>query len=53
MPCPRVAVAKDGSLVIRPPQTTLTAGLLDRVEANDHGSAEEFGAQASVEWIFT
>jgi hypothetical protein len=41
-----------GRLLILPPETTLTADLLERIDADDHGSVGDFGGHAESEWIF-
>jgi len=41
-----------GRLLILPPETTLTADLLERIDADDHGSFDDFGGHAESEWIF-
>ena len=42
-----------GRLLILPPETTLTSDLLERIDADAHGSFEDFGGHAESEWIFT
>jgi len=41
-----------GRLLILPPETTLTADLLERIDADDHASVGDFDGQARSEWVF-
>jgi hypothetical protein len=42
-----------GRLLILPTETTLTSDLLERIDADEHGSFKDFGGHAEAKWIFT